>query len=101
MADNHVSNTALDAPEVHIAGVIAYCDAKQLEAIKTSIGLLPMAECHAQSAEGKLVVTLETDSARRTVDCMDAIRALPGVYDVTLVYQHAETTAEMEQEVKP
>ena len=86
--------------EVHIAGIIAYCDTQQLEAIKARIGLLPQAECHAQSAEGKLVITLETESTRRTLDCMDAIRALPGVYDVSLVYQHAEPAAAMEQEVE-
>lgn len=86
--------------EVHIAGVIVYCDRGQIEAIKKHIGLLPAAECHAQSAEGKLVITLETGSTRSTLDCMDAIRALPGVYDVALVYQHAEPAAAMEQEVE-
>lgn len=87
--------------EIHIAGVIAYCDPAQLATIKARIGLLPGAECHAQSAQGKLVITLETEGIRRTVDCMDAIRALPGIYDVSLVYQHAETAAAMEQELEP
>lgn len=96
---NTPTDDSKDDREIHIAGIIAYCDAQQVEAIKTRIGLLPQAECHAQSAEGKLVITLETESTRRTLDCMDAIRALPGVYDVSLVYQHAEPVAAMEQEV--
>ncbi len=86
--------------EVHIAGVIVCCQQAQIEATKTRIGLLPGAQLHAQSPEGKLVLTLETDSIKRTLDCIDAIRALPGVMDVSLVYQHAESLAAMEQEVE-
>lgn len=87
--------------EVHIAGIIAYCDPQRMQEVQTRLSLLPEAECHAQSPEGKLVITLETGNMRRTVDCMDAIRALPGVFDVSLVYQHAEPAAAMEEEVKP
>ncbi len=100
MIDKDARNTPTDEREIHIAGIIAYCDTGKIEAIKTHISMLPQAECHAQSAEGKLVITLETESTRRTLDCMDAIRALPGVYDVSLVYQHAEPAAAMEQEVE-
>ncbi|WP_164932044.1 chaperone NapD [Janthinobacterium sp. 17J80-10] len=101
MTDSDNSNLPGGDREIHIAGIIAYCDARQVDAIKARISLLPGAECHAQSAEGKLVITLETESTRRTVDCMDAIRALPGVYDVSLVYQHAEPATAMEQEMEP
>ena len=87
--------------EVHIAGVVVYVQPGALETIKSRISSLPVAEVHASSADGKLIVTLETDSTKRTVAFMDAIRALPGVHDVVLVYQHAEPLAEIEQEVQP
>ena len=87
-------------PEIHIAGIIVYCARDQIEAIKSRINMLPNAEFHAQSPDGKLVITLETDSTKHTLDCMDAIRALPGVYDISLVYQHAESAAAMEQEME-
>lgn len=86
--------------EVHIAGIIVYCDRSRLDAIKSSVGLLPNADVHAESAEGKLVITLEAGSTGHILDCMDAIRALPGVIDISLVYQHAESAAAMEQEVE-
>lgn len=101
MMDSKRKEVSAETGEVHIAGIITYCDRASMEAIRVSIGLLPEAECHAQSPEGKLVITLETRSMGRTLDCMDAIRALPGVYDVSLVYQHAESAAAMEEEVKP
>lgn len=87
-------------PEVHIAGIIVCCARDQIEAIKARISMLPNAEFHAQSPDGKLVITLEADSTKHTLDCMDAIRALPGVFDISLVYQHAESAAAMEEELE-
>lgn len=100
MMDSKRKEVPAETGEVHIAGIIMYCERTSMEAIKASIGLLPEVECHAQSPEGKLVITLETSSMHRTLDCMEAIRALPGVYEVSLVYQHAESAAAMEEEVQ-
>lgn len=87
-------------PEVHIAGVVVLILPDARDHIKSRIASVPAAEVHAATADGKLIITLETDSARRTVAYMDAIRALPGVLDVALVYQHAEPLAAVEQEVQ-
>jgi len=86
--------------ELHIAGVVVYAQPAQLESIRSCIDLVPGADVHANDG-GKLVVTLETESTKRTLDIMDAMRALPGVIDVVLVYQHAEPLAALEQEVSP
>ena len=85
--------------EIHIAGVVVYVQPGQLGSVKSSIQLIPGAEVPADNGEGKLVVTLETESTKRTLDIMDAIRALPGVLDVALVYQHAESITALAQEV--
>lgn len=87
-------------PEVHIAGVVVFTLPDASDHIKSRISSIPAAEVHAASADGKLIVTLETDNARRTVAYMDAIRALPGVLEVALVYQHAEPLEAVEQEVQ-
>lgn len=87
--------------EVHIAGIVVYSLPAHLDAAKARIVCLPGAEIHAASPDGKLIVTLETESTRRILDYMDAIRALPGVVDVALVYQHAEPLAALEQEIQP
>ncbi len=93
--------------EIHIAGVVVYAQPAHLESIKPCIAAVPGAEIHADSG-GKLVVTLETESTKRTLDIMDAMRALPGVIDVVLVYQHAEPLSALaipltalDQEVTP
>ncbi|HYD59805.1 MAG TPA: chaperone NapD [Noviherbaspirillum sp.] len=85
--------------EIHITGVVVYAQHAHLESIKSCIAAVPGADIHAEDAAGKLVVTLETDSTKRTLDIMDAIRALPGVLDVVLVYQHAEPLAALNEEV--
>lgn len=87
--------------EVHIAGVVVFVQPSTIAVAQSRISSLPVAEVHAASLDGKLIITLETDSAKRTVDTMDAIRALPGVLDVVLVYQHAEPLAAIEQEIQP
>lgn len=86
--------------EVHIAGIVVFSLPEHLAATKLNIGSLPAAEIHAVSSDGKLIVTLEAESTRHILDIMDAIRALPGVVDVALVYQHAEPSADLEQEIQ-
>lgn len=87
--------------EVHIASIVVYLQPAEERRIRAAIGSLREAEMHACDPSGKLVVTLETDGTRRTLDLMDAIRALPGVIDVALVYQHAEPHSALDQEIDP
>ena len=86
--------------EIHIAGIVVYAQAAELDSVRSCIEAVPGADIHAVES-GKLVVTLETESTKRALDIMDAIRALPGVLDVVLVYQHAEPVAALDQEVSP
>ena len=83
--------------EIHIAGVIVAASRNQAERVRADLKLLPMATVHAVAEDGRMIVTLETRSPKATLDCMDAIRALPGVFNVALVYQHAEPEAAMEE----
>lgn len=87
--------------EVHIAGIVIFTRPPSANAVASSIRAIPAATVHASSADGKLIVTLETGSAGRMLDYMDALRALPCVVTVALVYQHAEPLAALEQEMEP
>ena len=86
--------------EVHIAGIVVFARPDCIDAVTANIRAIPSATIHAASADGKIVVTLETESTKRMLDYMDAMRALPGVADVALVYQHAEPLSEIEQEIE-
>lgn len=86
--------------EVHIAGLIVHATPARLAAVRSRILRLPGAQVHAEAADGRLIVTLETGSTKRTLDDMDALRILPGVSNVALVYQHVEDAAAMQEEVE-
>jgi nitrate reductase NapD len=79
--------------------VVVYVHPDAGTSVRSCIEIVPGAEIHLD-AEGKLIVTLEAGSTRKIVAIMDAIRALPGVADVVLVYQHAEPLSALEQEVQ-
>jgi nitrate reductase NapD len=85
--------------ESHIASIVVFVQAEERLSVRSCIEAVPNAEIHAD-ADGKLIVTLETESTRKTVAIMDAIRALPGVLDTVLVYQHAEPLSALEEEVQ-
>lgn len=86
--------------EIHIAGVIVHASPSHLDAVRGQALRLPGTRIHAAQPDGRMVVTLETDSTKRTLDHMDAIRALPGVLNVALVYQHAESAQAMDEEIE-
>lgn len=87
--------------ETHIGGVIVHCRPSHAVALKSRLARFPGTQVHAATPEGKLVATVEAGSAERILDVMDAMRRLPGVLNVALVYQHAEPTADLEQEIEP
>jgi periplasmic nitrate reductase NapD len=49
---------------------------------------------------GKVVVVLEGDSTGALLDQMEKIRAIAGVLNVEMVYQHAEEKSIMEEVLK-
>ena len=87
--------------DVHIAGIFAHTRPDALEQVQAAIGALAGAEVFRSSAEGKIVVVLEAASAKRVLEAIDEIRALAGVLNVSLVYQHAEPASSLQEEIDP
>ena len=94
----HTIAADADCTEVHIAGVLVHSRPLNLMQVHRAIDALDAAEVFQSSAEGKLVVVVEAGSAGQILDALDAIRAMPGVLNVSLVYQHAESASAMQQE---
>ncbi|CAG1018152.1 hypothetical protein BURC_02887 [Burkholderiaceae bacterium] len=90
-----------DAGEIHIAGVLVQSRPLSLLLVQRAIEAIEGAEVFQTSAEGKLVVVVEAASARQVLERVDAMRAISGVLDAALVYQHAEPAAAMQQEFEP
>ena len=90
-----------DPDDMHIAGILVHCRSEATDRLAASIDAMPGAEVFQRSLQGKLVVVAEASAAKGVLDLIDAIRALPGVLDVSLVYQHAEPAASLAETLPP
>ncbi|CAB3778967.1 Chaperone NapD [Paraburkholderia caffeinitolerans] len=76
--------------EFHVAGVVIYAQSDRCESISQSLGMLPGAQVHVATPDGRMVVTLEGAHSLAIEEQLSAINALPGVHASALVYQHHE-----------
>jgi nitrate reductase NapD len=79
--------------ELHVSSLAIRVRPEQLAAVCAAIPGLEGAEVHLASPSGKIVVTLETGTERQVLDRIEAIRALPGVLTVALVYHRIDSAA--------
>jgi len=90
---------AADEGDIHIAGALVHSRPLNLMQVIRAIDSLDGAQVYQSSAEGKVVVVVEAGTGKQVMDVLDAIRALRGVLNVSLVYQHAEPASSMKQEL--
>jgi nitrate reductase NapD len=83
--------------EIHIASCVVHARPESLDATAAQIRAVNLAEVAASDPVGRLVILLERSSAGEVLDAIDAIRGLPGVIAVNLVYQHAEDEHVMQE----
>lgn len=83
--------------EIHITSAIAMVRPEHAQAIAAEISRLGLAEVPRAAGGGRIVLLLERPSTAAVLDSLDAIRALPGVLAVHLVYQHAEDASALEE----
>ena len=85
--------------ELHIASLVVHVAPSRLALVGALVAELPGAVVHARAPNGKLVVTLEADSAFAITDRVSAIQHLDGVLSAALVYQCADTLDAMNEEL--
>lgn len=84
--------------EIHIVSAIVHAAPEYLEnavARASAHG----ARIHAQSPDGRFVITLESDNRPTILDTLDALRSVTGVIAVSLVYHHCEPEHTMQKSV--
>ncbi|MBZ8140209.1 hypothetical protein CLD22_09910 [Rubrivivax gelatinosus] len=90
-----------DDPEIHIAGVLVQARPAAVAALRTQIGSLAGAELVGAGDDGRIAVVVEGVGAASVLQVLDALRELPGVLNVALVYQHAEARSALQEGVPP
>jgi periplasmic nitrate reductase NapD len=92
---------AAQEPELHIAGVLVHVRPEALSELRLAVQTIDGAEVYQASPEGRVVLILEGPNTPALLNTMDHLRALPGVINVSLAYQHAEPLAAMQEEIRP
>lgn len=80
--------------EYHVTSLVVHATPKAVSEVETKIRALEGAEIHAVTDEGKFVITLEGDTQRSILDNVEAINALEGVLNSSLIYHQVEPIEE-------
>lgn len=74
------------ATPLHIASVMAQVRPDCMTAVKAWLATQPGVEVHAENAQGKLVLVVETENERSILNLLDEFAAQPGALSAALVY---------------
>ncbi len=80
--------------EYHVTSLVVHAAPKAVSKVETNIRALTGADIHAVTDEGKFVVTLEGETQAAILDNVEAINALEGVLNASLIYHQVDPTQE-------
>lgn len=69
--------------------------------VRAGLAALPGVEIHAESPEGRLIVTIESDDEASNVATYERISQLEGVLSAAMVYHQTESDPDSEIIVEP
>lgn len=75
---------------MHISGVIVHARPERAAQVHERLAAIDGVEVHSSDVEGKLIVTLEKEDEKTTVDTFGLLNELPDVLAATMVYHHFE-----------
>jgi len=86
--------------EQHISSLVILHRPDAADALKAFVATRDALELAVQG-ECRCVLLCETDSQRAVMDHIEALEALPGVINVSLIYHHVEANDVMDEPVSP
>ncbi|MEY4591416.1 MAG: nitrate reductase biosynthesis protein [Pseudomonadota bacterium] len=81
---------------MNISSVIVIPHPDQIDSVSVALNGLEGVEVAAVSPEGKIIVTIETDEDRETVQTFEFITLMDGVLSASMVYHQKENDPEVE-----
>lgn len=79
---------------MNISSAIVHARPGHADVVRAQIAALDGVEAHAETPEGKFIVTLESESDADTVATYEHLSRLDGVMSAALVYHHCESNPE-------
>lgn len=84
---------------MNISSAIVHARPGHAEDVRDALASIAGVEIHAVSAEGKLIVTIESPGDRETADTFAAIGQMEHVMSASMVYNQTESEPEAEIQV--
>lgn len=81
---------------MNISSLIVDARPEALDDVRAELARMTGIEVHAGNPQGKLIVTVETDSDAETTECFARIGQITGVMSVAMVYHQFEPDPEQE-----
>jgi nitrate reductase NapD len=81
---------------VNISSAIVHARPGHAEVVRDALAAIAGVDIHAVSAEGKLIVTIESPGDRETADTFEAISQMDHVLSTSMVYHQTEAEPETE-----
>ena len=85
---------------MNISSVIVIPRPDLVEQVVSRLGVLECIEVAAVSPEGKIIVLIETEGDRETVQIYEEISLMDGVMSASMVYHYKEDQPEVEISVE-
>lgn len=79
---------------MNISSAIVHARPGHAEVVRLALAAIAGVEVHAVSAEGKLIVTIESPGDRETADTFGAISQMDHVMSTSMVYHQTESEPE-------
>ena len=83
---------------MNIVGVLVYARPQLAARVRSQLAELPGVELHGDSADGRMVVTIEEVEERALGDTILQLNNLTGVLSAAMVYHHCENDTDMIEE---
>ncbi|HXF65319.1 MAG TPA: chaperone NapD [Burkholderiales bacterium] len=78
---------------MNIASAVVYAVPGRTGAVREQLRALPGVEIHAETADGRFVVTVEDAPEAAAADTIVALHRLEGVLSAAMVYQYCDEAA--------
>lgn len=85
--------------EYNICGVMIHARLDKQQLVEESLLRTRGVELHASTAQGKLVVTVESEDRYLVADTISAFKDIDGVLCASMIYQHSEDSMTANQGV--
>ena len=81
---------------MNISSAIVYAKSEHDQALRILLSQVPGVEVHASTDDGKMIITIETESDRTAVNIYEDIERMEGVLSVAMIFQQTESHPDQE-----